>query len=334
MIALPVPLFTAAVLAYLAIHAAVLGETSRMVIAFVAMCAVQSAVIALNQHYGLRIFGPLQPVTASTLAVFAYLTFLATSVRPLRVVPDSAHLLAPASVAACLWLPPLFLDGMLMLLFAGYGTAILFKARNGADDLPLVRLEGSDRALFLWRCVAGAMMASAAFDLIISVAVTYGPQGIGPLLVSLYSVVFLLMVGLLSLSETVSRPLPQDPVPGASAPASHTVAHPDLMHRIEDHMRTSKIYLDPDLTLRKLSRQLSVPEKTVSASINRATGENLPRYINRHRIEHACELMQAGTPVTHAIYASGFNTKSNFNREFLRLKGLPPSAWLDAHGSP
>ena len=27
---------------------------------------------------------------------------------------------------------------------------------------------------------------------------------------------------------------------------------------------------------------------------------------------------------------SGFNTKSNFNREFLRLKGASPTQWLAA----
>jgi AraC-like DNA-binding protein len=28
------------------------------------------------------------------------------------------------------------------------------------------------------------------------------------------------------------------------------------------------------------------------------------------------------------MFSSGFNTKSNFNREFLRLRGQAPSDWL------
>ena len=32
--------------------------------------------------------------------------------------------------------------------------------------------------------------------------------------------------------------------------------------------------------------------------------------------------------MTDAMLDSGFNTKSNFNREFLRVKGESPSKWL------
>ena len=31
--------------------------------------------------------------------------------------------------------------------------------------------------------------------------------------------------------------------------------------------------------------------------------------------------------ITETIYASGFNTKSNFNREFARVTGKTPSEW-------
>ncbi len=33
-------------------------------------------------------------------------------------------------------------------------------------------------------------------------------------------------------------------------------------------------------------------------------------------------------PVTQILFASVFNTKSNFNRESLRIKGMPPKEWL------
>jgi AraC-like DNA-binding protein len=65
-------------------------------------------------------------------------------------------------------------------------------------------------------------------------------------------------------------------------------------------------------------------------SNNRASGENVSRYVNRLRIENACRLMLQGQNVTAAMLDSGFNTKSNFNREFLRLKQESPSKWLEA----
>lgn len=67
--------------------------------------------------------------------------------------------------------------------------------------------------------------------------------------------------------------------------------------------------------------------RDVSRAINLSTGENVSRYINRLRIEHAQALLSQGQLVTEAMYQSGFNTKSNFNREFLRVTGQSPSAW-------
>jgi AraC-like DNA-binding protein len=32
------------------------------------------------------------------------------------------------------------------------------------------------------------------------------------------------------------------------------------------------------------------------------------------------------------MLSAGFNTKSNFNREFLRVAGVPPSEWLRENG--
>jgi AraC-like DNA-binding protein len=57
-------------------------------------------------------------------------------------------------------------------------------------------------------------------------------------------------------------------------------------------------------------------------------GENVSRYVNRQRIEHACTLLQRGQSVTAAMLDSGFNTKSNFNREFLRTKTSSPRDWV------
>jgi AraC-like DNA-binding protein len=86
--------------------------------------------------------------------------------------------------------------------------------------------------------------------------------------------------------------------------------------------------------LARLARKLIVPAKQLSAAINRTKGENVSRYINRQRIEEACRLLSTGQSITVAMLDSGFNTKSNFNREFLRVKGSNPSTWLQAGKGP
>jgi AraC-like DNA-binding protein len=64
-----------------------------------------------------------------------------------------------------------------------------------------------------------------------------------------------------------------------------------------------------------------------SRSFRRHTGMALVQYVNRLRINLACQLLMSedAIPVTEICYAIGFNNLSNFNRQFLNQKGMPPS---------
>jgi len=72
---------------------------------------------------------------------------------------------------------------------------------------------------------------------------------------------------------------------------------------------------------------LNLPVKTLSTAINRGSGENVSRYINARRIKAACAALERGESVTDTMLSAGFNTKSNFNREFLRITGKTPKAY-------
>jgi AraC-like DNA-binding protein len=64
-----------------------------------------------------------------------------------------------------------------------------------------------------------------------------------------------------------------------------------------------------------------------SRSFRRHTGMALVQYVNRLRINLACQLLmsEAMLPITEICFAVGYNNVSNFNRQFLALKGMPPS---------
>jgi AraC-like DNA-binding protein len=112
------------------------------------------------------------------------------------------------------------------------------------------------------------------------------------------------------------------------APTQPTEAATELVARLRTLLQKDPLFLDPDLTLSRLARRLQVPVKDLSNAINQICGENVSRYVNRHRIAHSCELLKQGQSITSALFDSGFQTKSNFNREFLRLKGCSPKIWL------
>jgi AraC-like DNA-binding protein len=65
-----------------------------------------------------------------------------------------------------------------------------------------------------------------------------------------------------------------------------------------------------------------------SRYFRRHTGVPFVQYVNRLRINLACQLLMSGElSITDICYQVGFNNLSNFNRQFLALKDMSPSRW-------
>ncbi|CAB3645717.1 HTH-type transcriptional activator RhaS [Trinickia soli] len=63
-----------------------------------------------------------------------------------------------------------------------------------------------------------------------------------------------------------------------------------------------------------------------SRAFHRHTGMPFVQYVNRLRIESACQMLIADeASITEVCFQSGFNNVSNFNRQFRALKGMSPS---------
>lgn len=78
---------------------------------------------------------------------------------------------------------------------------------------------------------------------------------------------------------------------------------------------------------RELAAIAQLTPSAFSRSFRRHTGMALSRYVNRLRINLATQLLMGedSLSITDICYASGFTNLSNFNRQFLRHKGVPPS---------
>jgi len=68
-------------------------------------------------------------------------------------------------------------------------------------------------------------------------------------------------------------------------------------------------------------------QSAFSRSFRKHTGMAFVQYVNRLRINVACQLLmsEANSTIADVCYASGFNNISNFNRQFLAQKGMSPS---------
>ncbi|MBR0792810.1 AraC family transcriptional regulator [Bradyrhizobium manausense] len=68
-------------------------------------------------------------------------------------------------------------------------------------------------------------------------------------------------------------------------------------------------------------------QSAFSRSFRRHTGMSLVQYVKRLRINLACQILMSDeqASITDICFEVGFNNLSNFNRQFLAEKGMPPS---------
>lgn len=89
-------------------------------------------------------------------------------------------------------------------------------------------------------------------------------------------------------------------------------------------------YTQP-LRLGELAGRMHVSEPTLCRLFKNAFGRTMVEYVNELRVGHACDLLRTtDQPVTTIALSVGFNTLSNFNRTFQRLKQTTPSNYRKA----
>lgn len=81
----------------------------------------------------------------------------------------------------------------------------------------------------------------------------------------------------------------------------------------------------------RLSEIAAIADMSIPAFCNyfkKSTRKKYIDFLNEVRIGYACKLLtDTQTTVEGACYASGFNTLANFNKQFLKVKGMTPSKY-------
>jgi AraC-like DNA-binding protein len=83
--------------------------------------------------------------------------------------------------------------------------------------------------------------------------------------------------------------------------------------------------LGQPLSAAAMAAELGMTESRFSRFFRRATGNTFTDFVNRVRINRACQLlMESDQQITDICFVVGFNNVSNFNRRFLDIKGMTP----------
>jgi AraC-like DNA-binding protein len=108
----------------------------------------------------------------------------------------------------------------------------------------------------------------------------------------------------------------------------------DYAERLSDYMKSSRPYLNPELTLSQLADDLGISSHFLSQVINEKFELNFFDFINSYRVE---EFKERTTDPKFSNFSllgialeCGFNSKSAFNRIFKQKTGLTPSQFKKA----
>ena len=289
--------------------------------------ALQSALIGLRYGYHLVLFNGLQPIVAMIIPPLTYLSLLSTAKGNVGMRQVWKHSLAPIGTLVCVWLAPQWLDAVVIISYLLYGVAVLLYLRPGEDRLQQVSLEKSWLSYRLWLLMALLLMGSGVGDIIISMDYAFFAGNQAGVIVSISNLLITLAM-CYTLFTSAHRADSITDVLTNDKPESEPLD--ELFSTILSTLKHHNLYLDNQLNLSKLARKVGVPARKVSQAINQQTGQNVSQYVNQLRIEQAAQLLvTTELPVIDIMLEAGFQTKSNFNREFMRVKGMTPSLWRE-----
>lgn len=291
------------------------GDRGRLFQLLLGLCLLHSLVAGLAVLLPqVPVWHRLQPVTAAALPLLCHLTLVQAAGGPLRIGYSGLTL---AMMVACVLFYPQGIDVLMPAIWLGCACLMLRRLRSakGVADNPGALTQRG------WQTLALLLIAVAWLDVIISGSVAFaaGKGSEGSRLVG-----NLVMVGVMSLMLLLTRPSRQ------AVPRIARTAGPEdgaVMARIDALMQEG-LYREPQLSLIRLARKAGIPSRQVSAAVNGLHQQSVSHYINGWRIREAGErLRSSDETVIEVMEYVGFQTKSNFNREFRRITGKTPTQW-------
>ncbi|WP_394751064.1 helix-turn-helix domain-containing protein [Spongiimicrobium salis] len=104
-----------------------------------------------------------------------------------------------------------------------------------------------------------------------------------------------------------------------------------LKNKLELLLNTDQPYLDEELTLGKLARQIATTDKTLSILLNQYMNTTFYDLINKYRVEAVKEKISLMHYKNYNLFGiaceCGFKSRTSFNRTFKKETGLSPSEY-------
>ncbi|MBP2167606.1 AraC-like DNA-binding protein [Erwinia toletana] len=291
---------------------------ARFFVALLVLCILHYLLAGVREICPHAFVVRLLPVTAMALPLLCWLALRQAGAQSAPLL----WLQAPLSLMAlCVWQWPQGIDALLLVTYLACAAAMLSGLAKGEAAFAPQTL-----ALSSWRLIAVMLICCALLDLAVTADISLSDGLWQRALLLTGQVLLCLVIGLaLAITPVVSLTKPESSSREADENDEQVFA------AVEQLMRDHALYRDSGLNLAKLARKSGIPSRKVSAAINLMRQQSVSQYVNQWRIEEACRLLShSSLPIIEIMEAAGFVTKSNFNREFLRITGKTPSQWRTA----
>ncbi|WP_289307610.1 AraC family transcriptional regulator, partial [uncultured Phocaeicola sp.] len=95
------------------------------------------------------------------------------------------------------------------------------------------------------------------------------------------------------------------------------------------YLEVRQVFLDPKLSLNKLSDMIETNQTYLSNVVNRYFGCHLKDLVNTYRVEYAKELLRSGKcPLEELPQRCGFLSRSTFYTSFKKVAGVSPKRYM------
>lgn len=331
MLFVPLPLIATLFLVFLLARFVLVRDmTSRphqLFATLIALYAVQSLLSSLYWGYNVAEIVPFIALLAPVLPSLAYFSYKALSGNQIGLR------FWPLAVILANWLAfsavPAISDLLILITYIGFGVLLLRLCWNGVDQLSLSPFNDA-RELLTAMCLTGiALVVSGLTDIYVIFDFINNEGRNTGFVLTFVQTTFALAIGI---SATLGRAAqtPEKEISPANVRTLKTTDTEDdeILTRLEGLFEHDRLHTSEDLSLRRISRRLGVSDRHVSNAVNRLKQMSVSQYVNEFRIKEACKLLlETDETVLNVSLAAGFATKSNFNREFLRVTGQTPSQW-------
>jgi AraC-like DNA-binding protein len=330
LISFPLPLATALLCGVLTMLAWRLDLGFRLAnmlfAAFFGLGAFSSLLVGLRFGYGIEELIPLQRTLPLFLGPLLYLSFASLALERHDVAKIVLmHLAAPFILIGLYLLLASdlrSLDWVISASYSYYCVALFLLWREGPDALIQARVDVTQTlSSWLLRSI-GFLVFVLVLDSAIAIDFAVNKGANASILISYGTVPLILLL----LATSITLPLMFSKVNAASnsTPVAST-EDAEVVDRLQVLMDEQQLFLDPNITVQRLAKRLSLPARAVSSAVNRTQGTNMSQYVNEFRLAHAARLLtDTDESVAKIATQSGFIARSNFYRAFQRVYGQSP----------